>query len=631
MGVYVGDKVPHNKLLLKRFNNWKNESLDVLKLDISITALTPRQQYVLRHPSRDEDSAADGSHLFVIQRGLHSRNPNSKIPILEKDIKISLLVSPSLTKAILLYFSYPPQILSPKRKRAKEWWSVPVSANNRPGNCVLTHSNSPLPSQQSAQIMQQLMPDNDIVSLNVSNANHYFDLVQNKNLSDGMFPDNSTNSSLKTAWGDKTSLQIHPPHIRSPNPYSSSHITLFDPSNSKSLANPIIPSTLNLEDLSYAINDTSHRISPHANIQTNHLSVNASPTISDPQSLCLSDNGTCVSECYTSPHISDKKRGYESESATADSRKQRKLHSVHQELANLFNESFFPMCDVPHLEVPDPSPGISLKLDRTEFFRHMNRRLDYMALSIKRSLRYPYDYDDLSNWRKLYKLFKGECLQVKNLLDASEFRSMGSLKSARGHQFTQEDVDKDLLNLIPGHAILQNPHPLKVKKDGNEGFRSITLLLRSSAGESFHEELRVRTVLEMVYPDYFQKDTLEMLSRFKCLTQNAPDYPIQMWQIEALNTGIDTSNIGVPQFFILSRLLKARIHVVHPDPKNPYFKEPVPGDKITINSRIFHLLLYNPQTFGDNSHALLDNYGVAPLVEPDEIFRIPDVGRITGD
>ncbi|CAG8517744.1 12470_t:CDS:2 [Acaulospora morrowiae] len=523
-------------------------------------------------------------------------------------------------------------------------------------------SNPQYQSQQSGT-MQQFMQDG------VSNVNQYCGFIQSKDLSGSAFSTNPANSSLEAIWSNKDSPHIQSPQISSPNLHSSNHITYFDPSNSElftaHLNNSVITSSVNLENLSYVpSNNTSDRIPSYVNTPTNYLSLCTSPTISDPQSSCLSDNSTSMSESCASPSISGKKRSYEPENTTASVPKQRKLHGSHpQEFANLLDKSFSPVCDAPHSEILNPSPDIFLKFDRIEFFSHMNKRLDYLALSIKRSLGHSSDYDDITKWARLYKLFKGECLQIKNLLDASEFKSINSIKFAKGSQFIQDDVDKDLLNLVPEHAILQNPHPLKINKDGNEGFRSIALLLRSPVGECFHEELRVRAVLEMVnheknfnnfkkhtqlisrqvdqfislevYPDYFQKDTLEMLSRFKCLTQNAPDYPTQMWQIEALHTSINTSNIGVPQLFVLSRLLKARIHVVHPDGKNQYFKEPIPqGDKIITNSRIFHLLLYNPQRFGDDnnySHTLLDNYCIAPLVEPSEIIRMPNFAKIASD
>ncbi|CAG8571390.1 4885_t:CDS:2 [Diversispora eburnea] len=283
--------------------------------------------------------------------------------------------------------------------------------------------------------------------------------------------------------------------------------------------------------------------------------------------------------------------------------KQRKIQQSNQqiqqqEFEDIFNKSFTPIYETIYSE---SKTDIFLKIDRMEFFKHMSERLNYTALSVKRSLRHPSDFLD-TKWKKLYKLIKSECLQIKNWLDASDFKSINSIKLTKGSKFIQDDINKDLINLIPEHAILQNP--LKIKNDLNNGFRSIALLLKSPFGEEFHEELKVRTILEMVihdkhfngfkkhtelisrkceqiistevYPEYFQKETLEMLNRFEYLNSNSPDYPIQMWQIEALHTCINTLNIGVPQFFILSKLLKARIHIAYPDAKNPYFKAPIP-------------------------------------------------------
>ncbi|CAH1764971.1 4432_t:CDS:2, partial [Entrophospora sp. SA101] len=280
-------------------------------------------------------------------------------------------------------------------------------------------------------------------------------------------------------------------------------------------------------------------------------------------------------------------------------------------------------------------------VNRQEFFHQMNLRLSTLATFIKGSMKKPEDYSEL--WDRLYALLKQECQAIQKIIDVTEYKSLQFTKTIS--QFSSYDVTNDPRIIVPDHAS-EFKYVLNVTNDGNDGFRSISILLnvldweKVGSKDAYHEELRVRTVLEMVnrtdknrksfekhteeisanggkitttsvYPGYFQKDTIDMAVHFGFAT-NAPQYAAIVWQIESLNTCINGSLVGVPQLIILSNLLKAIITIIYPDIENRYFRT-----RITCkgnSKRVFHLLFYNPD-FGSRfpDSLPLDRYFIAPL------------------
>ncbi|CAJ0751265.1 79_t:CDS:2 [Entrophospora sp. SA101] len=240
-------------------------------------------------------------------------------------------------------------------------------------------------------------------------------------------------------------------------------------------------------------------------------------------------------------------------------------------------------------------------VNRQEFFHQMNLRLSTLATFIKGSMKKPEDYSEL--WDRLYALLKQECQAIQKIIDVTEYKSLQFTKTIS--QFSSYDVTNDPRIIVPDHAS-EFKYVLNVTNDGNDGFRSISILLnvldweKVGSKDAYHEELRVRTVLEMVnrtdknrksfekhteeisanggkitttsvYPGYFQKDTIDMAVHFGFAT-NAPQYAAIVWQIESLNTCINGSLVGVPQLIILSNLLKAIITIIYPDIENRYFR-----------------------------------------------------------
>ncbi|RIA98608.1 hypothetical protein C1645_749326 [Glomus cerebriforme] len=285
------------------------------------------------------------------------------------------------------------------------------------------------------------------------------------------------------------------------------------------------------------------------------------------------------------------------------------------------------------------SSNAILRVNRPEFFHQMNIRLSTLAQFIKQSFHQQTDYVDLLE--HLYPLLKFECQQIQRLIDLTDFKSLNFPKNLG--QYSENDIENDTVNFIPDH-ITDYKFPLKVQKDGNEGFRAVSALLNNN--EQLHEELRVRVVLEMVnridrnrrifekhteeisanggnitttsvYEGYFQKNTIELLSNFE-LSTNSPEYASYTWKIESLNTCINGTLIGVPQLCILANILKATIRIIYPDKENRYFNTPI---KCKGNSkRMFHFLIYNPLYKLQFPIPPIERYYIAPLVRQSDIF-----------
>ncbi|CAG8552020.1 7590_t:CDS:2 [Ambispora gerdemannii] len=296
----------------------------------------------------------------------------------------------------------------------------------------------------------------------------------------------------------------------------------------------------------------------------------------------------------------------------------------------------------------EPKPHVLFRdLDRFTFFRAMRVRLDTLAKFIKGSFSSERS-EGVGLWERIFPLIKQECTHIQRLIDATEWKSLDFPKSRA--QFPLELVDCELMRkrCIPQHAG-EFQYPLQIIKDGNDGFRAISILLNATEigtnRDNFYEELRVRTVLTMINKqdstrrlfdshldevsmkggniklnqiarEYYHVETLELMELLK-MPSKSPDYDTILWQIEALRTCMDGQQIGVPQLLTMANLLKATIRIMYPNYNNKNFRVPI---KCKGNSkRIFVITMLDPEREAEED--LLD-YFITPLIRKIDIFEV---------
>ncbi|CAG8506016.1 9238_t:CDS:2 [Ambispora leptoticha] len=289
----------------------------------------------------------------------------------------------------------------------------------------------------------------------------------------------------------------------------------------------------------------------------------------------------------------------------------------------------------------------SESFNRFAFFRAMRTRLDTLAKFIKGSFSNERN-EGVGLWERIFPLIKQECTHIQRLVDATEWKSLDFPKSRT--QFPLEVVDRELMekSYVPKHAG-EFQCPLQIIKDGNDGFRAISILLNATEiginRDNFYEELRVRTALTMINKqdstrrlfdshldevsmkggniklsqiarEYYHAETLEFMELLR-VPSKSPDYDIIPWQIEALRTCMDGHQIGVPQLLTMANMLKATIRIMHPNYSNTNFRVPI---KCKGNSkRIFVITMLDSELKAEEE--LLD-YFIAPLIRKIDIFEV---------
>ncbi|KAG9285199.1 hypothetical protein G9A89_004414 [Geosiphon pyriformis] len=290
--------------------------------------------------------------------------------------------------------------------------------------------------------------------------------------------------------------------------------------------------------------------------------------------------------------------------------------------------------------------------DRFEFFHYLMERLEGLANLFSNSFQTPGDFSDL--WDRLWLILKGECTYIQRLLEASSYKVCDFPQSHS--KYPARMVDKYLMDqqVLPPH-VEGFICPLRLDKDKNDVFRSASVCLNATPvgmdKESYHQELRVRTILEMIcradknrknfeihaeevtakykflntnYAFYFSEKALDIIRHFQDISPSSDSYIPTLWQIEAYLTCFRNHQGGVPQLNVMANLMKASFMTVNPAQEQD-IRYMWPISCKGNSQRIFRMFVSKSDSLALdqslNETPLSGNLYFTPLIRPSDLAK----------